>query len=556
MEILDDRCIYCGRCVSVCPKESIELGDDLQRAFNLLSSGRKTVAMLAPEYLASFYPMSAAQMMFLIEQAGFYSCEDTILGEELVAKQYLRYFSSESDFPVIRSTCPAAVAWIEKYYPGLNGNLAPIITPMAAQGSIIKSLYGEDTAVIYATPCIAAKYEAESCDSVDAVLTFGEFKHLLRTRFIESKELLAVKSTPKTEVRRRYSVTGGFPRPTIAQYNMLDPTLMVVRGVSDLDSLAKAVSSGEIQAKFIDILTCNGCIDGPGIDASPGIHLRKQIVEKEYSDRLKMAANQLTFDQLEPYLPKVETRRVFANRQVKLPMPNIKELRDVLAEGGMFDLRDELNCGACGYKTCREQAIAVYRGVADWGMCFPFQRKIYNRIIKQLKETAVTDGLTGVANHKSFVERLAVEFNRVQRYGSGLSLMMIDIDTFKEINDTHGHVAGDAVLKMIASIIKGNVRQSDFAARYGGDEFALILPETSIEKAYKVGEKLRRRVESTPIGLNEKTAVRVTLSIGVASYLSSMRDPQDLVQKADEALYMAKKAGRNKTFASEGLVVE
>ncbi|MBE0447959.1 MAG: diguanylate cyclase [Actinobacteria bacterium] len=556
IEILDDRCIYCGRCVLGCLRGFIKLEDDLQKAVGFLSSGRKTVVVLAPEYLASFYPMSTEQLMFLIERAGFYGCEDTILGEEMVARQYLRYFATETDFPVIRSTCPAATAWIEKYYPVLNGKLAPIITPMVAQGRLVKGLYGDDIAVVYATPCIAAKYEARSCDSVDAVLTFEEFKHLLRMRFKHLQDEFLIKSTPKPEIRRRYSVTGGFPRPTIAQYNMLDPTLMVIRGVDDLDGLAKAVCNNEIKAKFIDILTCNGCIDGPGIDTNLGIHMRKHVVEKEYKDRLIRASEQLTFDQVESYLPRVETYRTFANRHVSLPMPSRQALQEILAEGEKFDPEDELNCGACGYKTCREHAIAVYQGLAEWSMCFPLQHKVYNRVIRQLKESAVTDGLTGIANHKSFVERLAIEFNRAQRYGSSLSLMMIDVDTFKEINDTYGHVTGDTVLKTIANIIKSNIRQSDFAARYGGDEFALILPETDIEKAYKAGEKLRHKVESTPVILNPDIVVRTTLSIGISSYLTSMRDPLSLVQKADEALYLAKESGRNRIFASADLKIE
>jgi diguanylate cyclase (GGDEF)-like protein len=542
--------------VKACPKGYIKLGDDLQRTFEFLSSGRKTVVIFAPEYLASFYPMSTEQLMFLIERAGFYSFEDTVLGEEMVARQYLRHFAAETDFPVIRSTCPAATAWVEKYYPSLNNKLAPIITPMVAQGRLVKKLYGDDVAVVYATPCIAAKHEAESLASIDAVVTFGEFKHLLRTRFIHSQDELPIRQSRKPEVRRRYSVTGGFPRPTIAQYNMLDPTLMVVRGVSDLDELAAAIRDDEINAKFVDILTCNSCIDGPGLDTTLGIHMRKHIVDKEYRDRLINASEQLMFDQVEPYLPKIETYRAFANRQVSLPVPDDQSIQEILAEGGKLSPEDELDCGACGYRTCREQAIAIYQGLAEWDMCFPFQRKVYNQVISQLKESAVTDGLTGIANHKSFVERLAVEFNRAQRYGSSLSLMMIDLDTFKEINDSYGHVVGDTVLKTIANTLKRNIRQSDFAARYGGDEFALILPETDIEKAYKVGEKLRNKVETTPIALSHDTIIHTTLSIGVSSYQASMTDPLSLVQRADEALYLAKEAGRNKTFASSDVTVE
>lgn len=555
-EVIDERCIYCGRCVVACPNESIVMGDDLKKAFSILSSGRKVVAVLAPEFIASFYPMSVEQLGLLLERAGFCGYEDTVLGEELVAKHYLKYFASESNFPIIRSTCPAIVTWIEKYYPGLNKHLVPVVTPMDAQGSITKKFYGDDVAVIYATPCVAAKYEAKSRNAIDAVLTFKEFKHLLVMRVIDLGSDQLLKKVSKPEIRRRYSVAGGFPRPIIAQYNMLDSALMVERGVGNFDGFADAVSSGLLRAKYIDLLMCSGCIDGPGIDTHLKAYHRKRVVEQSYKDRLLLASEQITFDQLEPYLPEIDANKAFTSKKVDLFTPSEQTIREILAEAEKFSLDDELNCGACGYQTCRDLAIAIYQGIADWKLCFPFQRNVYDRLISSLQESAVTDGLTGLANHKNFLERLTIEFDRAKRYKSELSLIMIDVDTFKEINDTYGHVVGDSVLETIASVLKNNIRKSDLAARYGGDEFALILPETSLEKAYKVGEKLRRKVESDPIILEPDILIRTTLSIGVSSCIPDINDPLTLVQKADEALYAAKESGRNKTIASADLKVE
>ncbi|MBI4734213.1 MAG: diguanylate cyclase [Rubrobacteridae bacterium] len=557
VDIVDDRCVDCGRCAIACSKSSINLGDDLQTAIEILNSGVKTVAVLSPEYPATFYPMTANDLALLVEQAGFCGLEDTALGEEIVAKQYLRYFSVERDHPVIRSTCPAITAWIEKYHPDLKDYLAPIATPMIVQGRLIKNFYGDDTAIIYATPCVAAKAEAKVRQPgiINAVLTFKEFKQLLKTVGSKAKGIV-VGDKNRPELKRRYSVPGGFPRPTIARYNMLDTALMVVKDTDKLDELADTIRRGETKAKYIDLLFCNGCIDGPGIDSNDTIQKRKQIVEASSSERLMAASEQITFDQMEPLLPSVEAHRCFIDRHVNLPLPSAEVIEDILMEGEKLSLEDELNCGACGYKTCRELAIAIYQGVADWNMCFPFERVKYRRLIEELKETAVTDGLTGLANHKSFKEHLAIEFNRAQRYGSKLSLMMIDVDTFKQVNDTYGHVTGDAVLKAVAGYIKGNIRQPDIAARYGGDEFALILPETDLEKAYKVGEKLRKKVQASPIILNPDIVIYTTLSIGVGSYESLMTDPVLLIEKADEALYRAKQAGRNKTMTSDNVTVD
>ncbi len=168
---------------------------------------------------------------------------------------------------------------------------------------------------------------------------------------------------------------------------------------------------------------------------------------------------------------------------------------------------------------------------------------------KKLKHLAVHDGLTGLVNHLEFYHRLEKELNRARRYNSPLSLLMADIDNFKQINDIHGHIAGDKILKKLAKLIKKAVRQTDTAARYGGEEFTIILPMIDMQEALAGGERIRDLISSQPISIGKGKSIHITVSIGVAAYPQNATAAAKLVSKADKALYRAKQAGKNQVQA-------
>ncbi len=171
---------------------------------------------------------------------------------------------------------------------------------------------------------------------------------------------------------------------------------------------------------------------------------------------------------------------------------------------------------------------------------------------EEIKMMAFTDGLTGLYNHRRFQERLQEELKRADRYTEPVSLILLDIDHFKKVNDTYGHPAGDAVLKKIAEIIRKAVREIDFPARYGGEEFALIILKSTAREAKKIAERLRKKVEQTTVK-TDTADINVTLSLGIASYPEDARTREDLIERADQALYRAKQEGRNKTVLYEEL---
>jgi len=175
---------------------------------------------------------------------------------------------------------------------------------------------------------------------------------------------------------------------------------------------------------------------------------------------------------------------------------------------------------------------------------------------QRLLQLATSDPLTGLFNRGYVDDRLAMELSRAQRYGKALTVAVIDADHFKALNDTHGHAAGDVVLKKLAGILQGSFRQSDATGRYGGEEFVVILPETDIETACRKVESLRERIATTLIALpDRKEAIRLTISAGLASYPEDGDDAAELFATADERMFEAKHAGRNRVAAGRAFVV-
>jgi len=176
-----------------------------------------------------------------------------------------------------------------------------------------------------------------------------------------------------------------------------------------------------------------------------------------------------------------------------------------------------------------------------------------SRMYEQVEAMAVTDGLTQLYNHRKFQEILEAEFKRAQRYNTPLSIMLLDVDRFKNINDTRGHPVGDEVLKKIAGLIKRFIRDTDYPCRYGGEEFVIVLPNTGTKEAVIIAERIRKSVEKSTFILNSREELYITISIGIATYPSDAGEKHELVDKADKALYYAKESGRNQTQSYEGL---
>lgn len=555
--IIPEKCIRCGLCVTECPSGAWIVRSDGDEVDALLRGDRPVVALLATEFVAALYPMTPETVETRLEAAGFFAVESTLLGEEAVAAAYEVRHASGSGLPVIRSTCPVVTDWIRTYHPALTGALAPLVPPYIAQARLIREMYDQEVAIVYVSPCFARKDEARSAEFegvIDVAIDFLELERALGRSEAGGPHPAREREhvgRRRPEPLKEISLTDGYPRSTFESRDMITAEVSVTRGLADLDELLRAVEAGESAPHILDALNCEGCLDGPAVARGMSLFTKRHLVA---SDRSGRARSRVSSREMLKHLPKIDLRRSFDAAPLHLPVPTKSQVRQVLRDGGM-DSRP-LDCGMCGLPSCEQFAISIFRGETTWAGCLPRQSRVLVGELEELEESAMADPLTGLANRRAFAQRLGEECARHLRYGGAVSLLMIDIDQFKQVNDRFGHPAGDAVLVTVAEVLRASLRATDLPVRYGGDEFAVVLPQISKTEAFAVAEKIRSEMEDLlPLSNGEagdRPDMAVHVSIGVATAGGAVSCPEDLLEAADRALYQAKQKGCNQVRLAPG----
>lgn len=357
--IIGNECILCGQCFVVCPQNAKQIIDETEKVKVFLQSGDPVIVSLAPSFIANYDGVGIAAMREALKKLGFYDVEETAIGATIVKREYERMLREEERDIIITSCCHSVNLLIQKYFPAELEYLADVLSPMQAHCADIKKRY-PNAKTVFVGPCVAKKDEAEHYEGiVDAVLTFEELSEWLKKEKITLDKNLDYSE----ESRARFFPTTGGILKTMAQ-DISGYTYLAIDGVENCMSALRDIENGKIHKCFIEMSACIGsCIGGPVMDK----YHRSPV--KDYMSVANFAGKK---DFIVEQLNATELRKQFTYIEHKLTMPAEEEIIAVLRQMGKMKPSDELNCGSCGYNSCREKAIAICQGKAEISMCLPF----------------------------------------------------------------------------------------------------------------------------------------------------------------------------------------
>ncbi|MDU6115171.1 MAG: [Fe-Fe] hydrogenase large subunit C-terminal domain-containing protein [Paeniclostridium sordellii] len=371
-QVIEERCIICGKCFKVCPQYAKIIKSDVYKVKEYISKGDKVIASIAPSFSAIFGEHSN-KLKSLLKKLGFYDAQEAIYGIDLVEKAYEEYANKEDDLCYITSFCPSVTGLIQKHYPELIKNLIPIISPAVCHSKLIKAKYGEDVKVVFIGPCLSKKIEGVESGYIDTVLTFVELIEWINYENINIEELEIENFDCNNSQKRLFPIVGE-PTKSIENKNPRK-TIIQVEGSKDCIKMLKAIKIGKFKNTILELSFCrHSCLGGSGMPKDNINCYERRIRVRNYANSMENNTDE-KIDEIYP----LNNFSINMNREYKclkkdLKIPNAIELREILKSMGKYIKKDELNCGSCGYSTCREKAVAVYNNMAEIEMCLPYMR--------------------------------------------------------------------------------------------------------------------------------------------------------------------------------------
>lgn len=357
--IIGTDCIMCGQCFVVCPQDAKQIVDETEKVKVLLQSGAPVYVSLAPSFIANYKGVGIGAMREALRKLGFADVEETAIGASIVKTEYERMVRDENRDVIITSCCHSINLLIQKYYPSALPCLADVLSPMQAHCKDIKKRH-PDAKTVFIGPCVSKKDEAQRLpDLVDAVLTFDELTAWLKAEKIELTENLDSEEHSRA---RLFPTTGGILK-TMALDNP-SFTYLAIDGTENCKEALEDIISGKTHHCFIEMSACIGsCVGGPVMEKFHRSPVQDFMAVSRYAGKADFEIEQPDMLTLRKTFPEID-------RGTK--MPSEEEIRDVLRQMGKMKPSQELNCGSCGYDTCREKAIAVCQGKAEISMCLPY----------------------------------------------------------------------------------------------------------------------------------------------------------------------------------------
>ena len=412
-QVIAERCVGCGRCVRICSQQVKRYVDNLPGVRAVLKQ-RDPVVIVAPSFAATFLEVRPGQIVAALRRCGFAGVYEVAFGADLVGEAYQKLYNADPVRMLITTPCPAAVLYIEKYAVDLLPFLSPLLSPMAAMGKALKSRLRPGCQVVFAGPCTAKMREIQEPDVspwVDAVMTFDEVEQLTRDCGVDPAKLDDGEFDPPHSMRGGiFPLGGGLINAAGLPADLFQNSVHHVAGRAEFTDLVTKLNErirhgrlSELQTRFFDVLFCQGCIDGPVMAEQESRLRRKERIVEYLRSRRPVARSQ--WESALKSLSDLDLGRTFQADPQARAVPSDEEIRSVLARTNKFTREQELNCGACGYKSCREKAVAVWNGVAEVEMCLPYMIEKLEATVTSLHRSY--DKLTEAQTQLVRSERLA-----------------------------------------------------------------------------------------------------------------------------------------------------
>jgi len=373
----EKRCIACGTCIRECPQKAKTFRYDIDVAQNLIDNGHFVAASIAPSFAAVFNSWQRVRLASALRTLGFRYIGQTSRGAYQVSAHTSKIIEKDVNVhPYIATACPALVNYVEKYRPELVGNLLPIVSPMVAHARMLKEKLGSEIKVIFIGPCVAKKSELDRpgiTGIVDCVLTFNELMQWFEQKRVNLATCEESNFDEKpVHVAQLYPLPGGSIKTAGMNDDGLSLTSLRVDGVENVKEVLREIPL-KSPYRLIEPLFCSqGCINGPGVDMEKNLfERRRNIIEYD---------TEVTGVSTVPPLEDVDLfKACFVKEEGLFHEVSEEEIQRILERTGKFDPEQQLNCGACGYGSCREKAIAVAHGMAEPEMCIPYMRQLAER---------------------------------------------------------------------------------------------------------------------------------------------------------------------------------
>lgn len=357
--IIGNECILCGHCFVVCPQNAKEIVDDTEKVKVLIQSGDPVYVSLAPSFIANYDGIGIKAMTEALKKLGFYAVEETAIGATIVKTEYENMMREKSRDVIISSCCHTVNLLIQKYFPRELMYLADVLSPMQAHAMDIKKR-NPNAKVVFIGPCLSKKDEAQAYDGyVDVVMTFEEL-----TKWFNQEGITIEKATDKNEESRArfFPTTGGILK-TMAD-NVAGYEYLAIDGVENCIAVLKELEEGRIHNCFIEMSACFGsCVGGPVMEKFHRSPVKDYLAVANYAGKKDFPITKHD---------NIELRKSFSVIDRRAAIPSEEEIAAIMRQMGKYKPSDELNCGSCGYNSCREKAIAVYQGKAEVSMCLPY----------------------------------------------------------------------------------------------------------------------------------------------------------------------------------------